>query len=173
VLVATALALLVSPTSAAHVIPSPAFVESGSSATIELAGPNERDEPMTGFAVLAPEGIRIVRAEPEAPWSVVETGPSQAAWAGGSLAPDEEVTFRVEIEATAPPGPVALEAEQRYPGGEVVRWDVPLTVVPGAEEQGQNLAAALAVGAVGLLVIAAIALVAARRRSRSLPEDGA
>jgi hypothetical protein len=167
-----ALALVHAAAPHAHVIPSPTFVESGATATVELAGPNERTEPMTGFAILVPDGIRILRAEPEGPWQVVEASASQTAWAGGSLAPNEEVTFRVELEATMRPGPTTLDAEQRYPGGDVVRWEVPLTVVPGAQERDPNLAAALAVGAVGLLVLAAIAFFAWRRRSRPLPGDG-
>lgn len=167
-LVAIAVAALLPASASAHVIPSPAFVETGSVTTVELAGPNEREEPMTGFAITAPEGVRIVRAEPEGAWQVVTASASQATWAGGSLAPDEEVVLRVELEATTAPGPVVLEAEQRYAGGEIVRWDVPLTVVPGADEQTRSLGAALAVGAVGLLVVAGVALLTWRRRSRSI-----
>ena len=77
---------------------------------------------------------------------------TQANWTGGSLAAEDEVAFRLELETTAAPGPVSLTAEQRYPGGEVVRWDVPLTVVPGAPEEERSLGVALAVGADGVMM---------------------
>jgi uncharacterized protein YcnI len=166
-LLAVTLVALRADASSAHVVPSPSFVESGAVTVVELAGPNERAGPMTGFAIRAPEGIRIVDAEPTGTWRVVERTATQTVWVGGSLPPNEEVSFRVELEATAAPGPVALEAEQRYPEGEIVRWQVPLTVVPGSGTADQNLGAALVVGLVGLLVIALVVSIAWRRGVRA------
>ncbi|MFO7572513.1 MAG: hypothetical protein R6W48_07945 [Gaiellaceae bacterium] len=155
----------------AHVVPEPSFVAAGATTRVGFAGPNERDERMTGFAIFAPEGVRIVRAHASEGWQVADADEARVTWTGGSLAPNEEETFHVELEATTPPGPAALEAEQLYPGGEVVRWDVPLTVVPAAESPGQNLGWTLVAGLVGLLV--AVAVVAFAWRRRSAPPDGA
>lgn len=165
-LAATLAGLLGAATAGAHVVPSPSLVESGRAVTVGLAAPNERDEPMTGLAILAPTGVRIVGAEPAGEWRVSETSPSRAALAGGAVAPGAEVTLRVELEAAVPPGPVTLEAEQRYPGGEVVRWDVPLTVVPGGGQGDHDLAAALAAGVLGLTALSGVAVLSWRRRSR-------
>lgn len=170
-LLLTAAVAALSPAGATgHVVPSPSFVEAGTVAGVELTGPNERDEPMTGFALAVPEGIDIVGAEPTGAWRVAKRTVSQAVWRGGSLSPNEEVAFRVRLKATVPPGPVTVEAEQRYPGGEVVRWDVPLIVVPGPAAPEENLSRALAVGLLGLLVIAGVALVAWRRRTSAGPD---
>lgn len=163
-LVGLAVAVFAPGAATAHVVAAPTFVESGVVSTIELTGPNERDEAMSGFAIAAPEGLRIMDAEPTGAWRVTERSPSRAVWAGGSLAPNEEAAFRIEVEAIAEPGPIVLGAEQRYPGGEVVRWEVPLTVVPGPASPGENLAQAVTVGLLGLAVIAGVALVAWRRR---------
>jgi hypothetical protein len=170
-LLALAVAALACGSANAHVVPSPAFVEAGGVSTIELVGPNERDVAMSGFAVTAPEGVRIVGAEPTGSWRVTERSSSAAAWAGGSLSPNDEVAFRIEVEARVAPGPIVLEAEQRYSGGEVVRWEVPLTVVPGPASPEENLSRALAVGLIGVAVIAGVGLVAWRRRVRAVPGD--
>ena len=50
------------------------------------------------------------------------------------------------MKADAEPGVLLLEAEQRYDGGEVVRWPVTLTVLPREESPSQNLALAGVVG---------------------------
>ena len=54
---ALALLLLASP-AAAHVVAAPAFVPSGGSESVTFSGPNERDVPMTAFALTVPEGSR-------------------------------------------------------------------------------------------------------------------
>ncbi|MCS7006562.1 MAG: hypothetical protein RMM28_03035, partial [Thermoleophilia bacterium] len=127
---------------------------------------NERREPMTGFLVTVPAGLRLVRAEPVGDWRVAEATATSAAWEGGRLLPGEELVVRVSLEADTP-GAVALTSEQRYPGDEVVRWQVPLVVLPPAEETSQNLGTALAVGILGLLVLTGIAVVAWVRRTRA------
>lgn len=153
------------PAASAHVVPSPGYLEAGSVTPIDLAGPNERDEPMTGFAVTVPLGVRLVGVEPAGAWRVAEESATSARWEGGRLLPGEELVVRVRLRAEAP-GAVSLVSEQRYPGGEVVRWQVPLVVLPPASESSQNLGAALAVGILGLLVLSGVALVAWVRRTR-------
>ena len=37
------------------------------------------------------------------------------------------------MRTDVPPGPVTLEAVQRYDDGQSVTWKIPFTVVPGAE----------------------------------------
>ena len=154
----------------AHVVASPQFLASGDTESISLAAPNERDEPMTGFAVTAPPGLEIVHAHPSEGWSEQLDG-STATWTGGSLPTLTETSFGISLKAVAQPGIVVLETQQRYDGGEVVRWPVAITVIPGTEGSSQNLALAAVVGLVGVLVVVAVAMVAWRRRADAAQEN--
>ena len=162
---AAALAVLVTAGFArAHVVPEPSFVEAGATTRVGFAGPNERDEPMTGLRLRVPSGISIVSAHGRPGWTETASR-DEALWSGGSLAPGSEETFDVELIAPPDPGPLVLEAEQLYAGGDVVRWDVPLTVVPGEEtSSGPSRAAALGIAAALVLVAAGIVALARRHR---------
>jgi hypothetical protein len=59
--------------------------------------------------------------------------------------------------------------EQHYPDGGVVRWPVPLTVVP-ADEPAQQLGLALVAGIGLLLALALVGVLLWRRTSGSLQE---
>ena len=148
----------------AHVVATPAFLPSGSSESITFAVPNERDDPMTAFALTAPEGVAIDHAHAVAGWDESLDG-STATWTGGSLASDQEVAFGVDLEADREPGVIELQAEQRYPDGAVVSWPVPLTITPADETPSQNLALSAVVGLIGVLAVVAIAMLARRRRA--------
>jgi len=159
--------VVVAPASA-HVEIAPSYVAARGTATLSLTGPNERDEPMTGFSVAVPRDFRIVSARSAAGWRGEVQG-ARAIWRGGSLAPEAEATFSLEVEAPSGPGPAQLEAVQRYPGGDVVTWDVGLTVTPEPEASSQNIGWAVLTAAVGLGVLTVIG-VALLRRTRSLQE---
>ena len=163
-------ALCAAAPAGAHVIASPTFLAQGSTETIELAVPNERDAPMTAFAVTVPDGIAIKAAEPTAGWDAAVDGRT-ATWSGGSVPSVLSETFGLTIEANVEPGPVELDAEQRYADGKV-RWPVSLTIVPGtgpSSSGGSGLVIGVIV-VVGVLVGAAIAALAWHRRSRPLQE---
>ena len=162
--VCSALALVIAAPAAAHVVATPAFVASESSASIVFSGPNEREGLMTAFSLTVPDGIEIEHAHDVAGWTTGQDG-STATWTGGSLAPDVEASFGATLKATARPGVVTLEAEQRYSDGGVVSWPVQLTILPAAESPSENLALAGVVGIIGLLVVVAVALLAWRRRA--------
>jgi hypothetical protein len=136
--------------------------------TLSLAAPNERDADMTGFAVSFPGEFRVVEARSIGGWQGSVEG-TTAIWKGSSLGPGLEAAFVVEVEGPTAPGPAALDAEQRYSGGEVVRWGVSLTVTPAAETPSQNLGWALITALVGLAIISVFG-VAMMRRARSGPE---
>jgi hypothetical protein len=155
---------MVGASAAAHVVAMPGFVEAGKSESISLAVPNERDEPMTGFSVEVPSDFVVVHAHQEDGWES-DGDDSTATWSGGSLAPDAELEFGIELEAPSAPGPATLQATQRYPGGEVVEWPVQLTVLPATESPSANLGWAVVTAGIGLLVIAGIAVLAWRRRA--------
>ena len=148
---------------------TPSFLEAGERATVALTGPNERDEPMTGFRVRVPGGMRIAGGHGPYGWSLGQ-GEAAATWSGGSLAAGSEATFQVELEAPQAPGAAELEVDQLYPGGEVVSWTVALTVVPATDTPGQNLGLALVVAILGLLLTAGIVGFSWYRRTRSLQE---
>ena len=157
-------ALLLAGPAAAHVVATPAFLPSESSESVTFAAPNERDEPMTSFALTVPEGVVIEHAHEVEGWDESLDG-STATWTGGSLAPDVEVAFGATLEANLDPGVVELQAEQRYDDGSVVAWPVALTITPAEESPSENFALAGVVGLLGVLVVAAVAMVAWRRRS--------
>lgn len=170
VLVLGAVVLVAAPSAFAHVVATPAFLPSESSRSIDLTGPNERDEPMTGFRLTAPPGLVIEHAHEVDGWS--ETfDDSTATWTGGSLAPDVEEIFGVTLAADTEPGILELTAEQLYADGGVVPWPVAITVTPAEESPSQNLALAGAIGLIGVLLAVVVALLAWRRRqSRTLQE---
>jgi uncharacterized protein YcnI len=158
------LALALASPAAAHVVATPAFLPSDSSRSITFTGPNERDDPMTAFALTVPAGIEIVHAHEIDGWEESVAG-STATWVGGSLAPNEDVAFGMTLEADVEPGVVQLQADQRYDDQSVVSWPVALTITPAEESPSQNLALAAVVGSIGVLLVAAIAMLAWRRRS--------
>jgi uncharacterized protein YcnI len=166
--VCSALALTFAASARAHVVATPGFLPAGDSGTLNLMAPNERDEPMTGFAVMVPSEFLIVHAHPASGWEATVEG-ATASWTGGSLASRSEATFALELEAPTEPGPAVLEASQLYSGGDVVRWPVALTVVPAAETPSQNLGWMVVTG---LLVLVALTGIGAAivRRARSLQE---
>jgi len=164
----SALALTVAGPAVAHVTVVPPFVYAGDSATLSLTVPNERERDMTGFAITVPDEFRIVEARSSDSWRSAVQG-TTATWNGGRLAPKASATFTFEAEGPSEPGPAVLEAAQLYPGGEIVRWRVALTVVPAAETTSQNLGWVVVTGLVGLVVLIGIG-VAIVRRARSLQE---
>jgi uncharacterized protein YcnI len=162
-------ALLFAGSASAHVFPTPQFLPSQSAESVILDVPNERDEPMTGFVVIAPPGLEIEHAHPAEGWSEELAGAS-ARWTGGPLAPLTTTKFGISLKTATEPGEVVLETELLYDSGAVVRWPVPLTVTPATESSSQNLALAALVGLIGVLVVAAVAMLAWRRRSVPLQE---
>jgi len=165
--------LFVAPASA-HGTATPSFITADATTSLRLSGPNERGEPMTGFAVTVPGGLRIVEAEPMGAWSSEVDGRT-ATWSGGGLAPEAEATFTLQLEASVEPGTLKLEAEQLYPGRAVVRWPITLTVIPGGSVSERGwvddtltppllLLALLGTAALGLI------LFLVRKRRRSLQE---
>ena len=159
----SALALAFPHAASAHVVATPPFVPANDTATVSLSTPNERSAPMTGFRVTVPSGFVIEHAHQAAGWkSGLEQ--STATWTGGIT------EFAVQLKTPGEPAPAELVAELLYTGGDVVRWQVPLTVTPAEETPSQNLALAGIVGVVGLLAFAGVVALAWWRRGRSLQE---
>ncbi len=157
-------ALALAGTAAAHVVATPTFLPSGSSESITFAAPNERDDPMTGFALTVPAGLEIEHAHPVDGWVESQEG-STATWTNGVLEPNAEIGFGMSLKADADPGLVTVQAEQRYEDGSVVSWPVVLTITPAEESPSQNLALAGIVALIGVLAVVAIGMIAWRRRS--------
>lgn len=161
---ALAVALMTSGGASAHVVPEPQFLPTGAR-TLIFAVPNERPEPMSGLTIDVPASFRIVQARPTAGWDATVDG-STATWRGGPLAHLALETFRLDVDVSSRPGPVTLDTILLYPSGTRVSWPATLTVVPGQDdEQSQNVGWALvaAIIGVGLVVIAGVAVLAARR----------
>lgn len=156
-------ALALATPAAAHVTVTPPFLRAGAETTLALGVPNERGEPMSGLAVTAPAGLRIVGARSAEGWSALVEG-ATASWSGGSLAPGASAAFALTLAAATQPGPAMLVAEQRYPGGETVRWEVALTIVP-ASEPSEHVWRGVLVALLGLAVTGGVVALAWRRRS--------
>ena len=161
---ALAVTLAAAGTASAHVIPTPNYIPSEGTERISFSGLNERERPMTGFTLTAPTGLEIEHAHPVPGWTE-QWSASKATWTGGPLAPAANVDFGVTMKATAKPGILLVQAEQLYPGGGIVTWPVPLTVLPPEKSPSQNLALAGVVGLIGVLTVVAIGMLAWRRRS--------
>ncbi len=164
--VCSGIGLALAAPGAAHVIPFPSFIPAGDSQLVELSFPNERDRTMVSFSVTAPPALEIVHAHPAEGWQETFDG-SRATWRGGRLAPETAMTFSVELRAESEPGAVELEAVQLFDDDATVEWPVALTVTPATEEPSQNLGLAGVIGVIGLLVIAAVGVLAWRRRAES------
>ena len=160
-------ALALAAPAGAHVIASPSFLAAGEETTIELSVPNERGAPMTGFAVKAPAGLRIVGTEETEGWVATVDGQT-VKWSGESVPAKLSETFGIRLEAVGEPGAVDLDVEQLYADGSV-RWPVTLTVVPAASgsnsDGGGSWVVLVAILALGVLVTMAIAVLALRRRA--------
>jgi uncharacterized protein YcnI len=167
-LAAILVALVLAADAAAHVTVTPPFVSADGPATLTLTAPNERDEPMTGFVVVVPEGLRISNAEPSGSW-IPETADRTVTWSGGSLHAEKEERFVLGLDVDTEPGAVELEARQLYPGGEVVTWPVALTVTPAADRSSRSLGWVLVVLG-GLLLAVGLAAFVWRRRRGALQE---
>jgi uncharacterized protein YcnI len=162
--------LVLAGSASAHVIAMPGYIPSKGSEAIILEVPNERPDPMTSFVVNVPSGIGIEHAHPADGWSESVEG-STARWTGGALPAHAQVDFRLTLKAGVEPGAVALDAEQIYGDGSVVTWRVSITITPPTESPSQNLALAGVVGLIGVLVVAAVTMLAMRRRSPPVHDD--
>ncbi len=166
-------ALVFAAPAAAHVTASPPWLSANGVTTVHLTGPNERDEPVTALEVTVPPGFRIVGAEPFDDW-ITEATEITATWRGGSLDPNDEATFTLDIEAPAKTGAIELEAVQRYPGGDKVTWPIELTVIPGhvfeTEQLGDSMLLVVLVAFVLGLFVAGVTFLLIRLIRRSLQE---
>lgn len=161
------LAALVLPSAAAaHVVAVPGFLAVGATRVVELHVPNERRQaPMTGLSLTAPSGVELLEPPDAGGWRASADG-ATASWSGGRVGPARTAVFRIRMRAVGAPRATRLVAVQRFADGEDVRWDVDLTVVPGAAEESpqQHLGRALAVLLVGGAVIGGSLLVLRRTR---------
>lgn len=168
----TAVTLVSASAAGAHILPQPTFVAQGAPTTISLAVPNERAPHSTvGVVVTLPRRFTIDSTPPTDGWDVTTEGRT-VTWAGGPLRGTETATFHIELQTDAEPGPVTLEAVQRYDDGRSVDWKVPLSVVPGqlGTEAGSDGGGSWVIPiAVLVLVVAGsiVALVLVRRRRQT------
>ena len=163
-------ALVLAGTASAHIVPTPGFLPSGSAESITFSGPNERDDPMTGFTLSVPAGLEIEHAHEVTGWDESVAG-ATATWNGGPLAADTELGFGMTLKADVEPGVVELQAQQLYADGSVVSWPVALTITPAEESSSQSVALVGVVALIGVLAVVAIAMLARRRRLGSTLQE--
>jgi uncharacterized protein YcnI len=167
-----ALALVLPSSAAAHLSVEPAFLASGSKQRIALTVHNDRDETMTGFRLETPGAVRIIGTGGAPGWNELIEGQT-ASWSGGTVPPNEPVTFEIDLEAISEPGTVDLQGDQLYADGEAVRWPLTLTIVPpgggplGVSDGLGGAAVAILVVLGGLVVALAAVVVWQRRREQA------
>jgi hypothetical protein len=157
-----AIALAVPVPAGAHLSATPSFLAAGSTETLVLTVHNDRQVPMTGFALTVPPDFRIVEAQPAPGWRG-ESGGTTATWRGGSLAANTAASFGIALEAPTAPGPASLEGVQAYAEDAAVRWAVAITVTPPAEPSSTNLGWVFLTSVLGLAVLSAIGIGVLRR----------
>src|SRR5688572_4633103 len=138
--IATLAALGLSAPAAGHLAVDPAFLAVAAKQRFVLTVHNDRDQPMTGFRLTVPDGLRIIGTGGGSGWN--ETVEDEAAIFGGStLAANTPVDFEIDLEAVSvEPGTVELQGEQLYAADdESVTWPVSMTIVPeGASAPPEN-----------------------------------
>jgi uncharacterized protein YcnI len=153
----------------AHVTARAPYVYAGKSSQLELDVPNERDTPMTGFHVSFPGDFRVVSAATNGDWKPASSK-TNVFWSGGALAPAATTTFRLQVEGPSEAGPASFAALQHYDSGAVVTWKVNLTVLP-SDKPSQQLGRALVVALIGVVLLAALGVLAWRRRGAPVQEQ--
>jgi hypothetical protein len=170
---ATAAALALPVGAFAHVTIAPSYVDQNTNATLTFETPNERAPHATvSLTIEAPPGIALSRAAPPAGWNVDVTT-TRARWSGGRIRGTTTVGFPVHVLARTRPGSQVFRAVQRYDDGRQVKWPATLSVLPATTAEAAShggVGRSLALGVVGLLVIAGSALVVWRLRRRPLQE---
>jgi hypothetical protein len=176
--IATVAALGVPAAAAAHLGIDPPFLAVAAKQRFVLTVHNDRDQPMTGFRLTVPDGLRIIGTGGGSGWNETVEG-AAAIFGGSTLAPNTPVDFEIDLEAVSvEPGTVELQGDQLYAADdESVTWPVSLTIVPeGAsappEADGAFSGTSIAIlGALGVLVLASFgAVLWQRRRAGSLQE---
>jgi hypothetical protein len=169
--VAVVAAFGLTASAAAHLAVDPSFLAVAGKQRFVLTVHNDRDQPMTGFRLTVPDGVRIIGTGGGSGWNETVEG-GAAIFGGSTLAPDTPVDFEVDLEAVSvEPGPVELEGDQLYAADdESVTWPVSLTIVPEgasapADDSGAFSETSIAIlGALGVLVVASFAAVFWQRR---------
>jgi hypothetical protein len=176
--IATVAALGSAGAAVAHLAVDPPFLAVAGKQRFVLTVHNDRDQPMTGFRLTVPEGLRIIGTGGGSGWNETVEG-AVASFGGRTLAPDTPVDFEVDLEAASvEPGTVELTGDQLYAADdESVSWPVSLTIIPeGAtappDENGAFSGTSIAIlGVLGFVVLASFgAVLWQRRRAGSLQE---
>ena len=166
-LLATAVALIIPATAAAHVTIEPAFVEDGVETEISFQTPNERPPHETiSLSVEAPPGISIDSASSPPGWNADVSG-STVTWTGGRLVARTTTAFPIHVTAKVRAGTYSLAATQTYSDNAKVKWNADLIVLPasGAAAPKEHPWAAIVVGII-VVLSTLVGLYLFRRRSR-------
>jgi hypothetical protein len=170
---ATAAALALPTTAAAHVVFAPPFVQDGDEVLVSLQVPNERPPHATiELVASAPPGIDIVFANAPPGWLATVQG-NTATWRRGRIDGRRTVAFPIRIVARVRAGTYAFDTAQRYDDGATVRWKVDLSVLPatGAAAPKQHPWGAVAAALAGIVVIAGSLVGLRLLRRRPLQEQ--
>jgi uncharacterized protein YcnI len=167
--VAGVAALVLLPAAAGHVTVEPTTVQLGTTATLSVTVPNEREARATiGLTVTFPPGWKPVAAPSHGDWRATATGDA-ITWSGGRLTGSQAATFTVRALPVGRAGTRALQARQRYDDGDVVSWRVPVATLPaaGTAAPSEHLGRAVVAAVVGtVLIVALLGVLRALRRSR-------
>jgi uncharacterized protein YcnI len=124
--------ILVLPTNTlAHVVVRPAEVGVATRTNFTVSVPTEEDNPTVSVRLVIPEGLRSVRPNVKAGWTIqlLKSGEGEEAkiteivWSGGSIPAEQRDEFIFSAQAPAEETSLNWKAYQTYSDGLVVAWD--------------------------------------------------
>jgi uncharacterized protein YcnI len=131
-------AFSVSPSAWAHVTVTPVRAAPGSGTTLTFNVPNEtvaqqRTSRIERVVVVAPEGVKIGRAQTKPGWAALVRGRT-ATWGDGSIRVGKHDTFGLVVELPERTGTIVFHASEHFavPRGHVEDFAVPLDVESAA-----------------------------------------
>jgi uncharacterized protein YcnI len=131
-------ALAASPSAGAHVTVTPVRAAAGSGTTLTFNVPNEtvaeqRTSRIERVVVVAPEGVKIGRAQTKPGWAAIVRGRT-ATWRDGSIRAGKQEPFGLVVELPERTGTIVFHASEHFavPREHVEDFAVPLDVEPAA-----------------------------------------
>jgi uncharacterized protein YcnI len=128
---AVVVSMLLSGVAAAHVVVSPAEVQTAAFQTFSVGVPNERDTAVTKLELKVPGDLQFVSPTVHLGWeiSIKKSGNGKDAavtditWSGGSIPISQRDDFTFSAKVPAKAAELQWKAFQTYEDGTVVSWD--------------------------------------------------
>ena len=108
----------------AHVIVTPATVQTAAWQTFNVSVPNEKTDPTIRISLNLPAGLQHVSPSVKPGWDITATS-SNITWSNGSIGVGMRDDFTFSAQVPSSPTTLEWKAYQTYADGTVVSWDEP------------------------------------------------